>query len=162
MHDRTGDERERLLAAARDAATRAYAPYSRFRVGAAVCVTTAAGAEIVTGANVENASYGLTLCAERSALAAACALADAHRPAEPDQRIAQPPIITAIALACVDAPTDAPLSLRAPCGACRQWFAELAPNAMYYIDGEATALRLADLLPNPFQLRSPTPNPGPE
>ena len=82
--------REILLAAARIAATRAYAPYSRFRVGAAVVVATSNGPRIVTGANVENASYGLTLCAERAALAAACALPEAIRPSTEQARVSTP------------------------------------------------------------------------
>ncbi len=94
-------ERETLLIAAREAARCAYAPFSRFRVGAAVLVATADGARIVTGANVENASYGLTLCAERAALAAACALA-------PRTPAMTTPTITRIALACIDAPAEAP------------------------------------------------------
>lgn len=139
-------ERERLLAAAREAALRAYAPYSRFRVGAAVLVATEAGARVVTGANVENASFGLTLCAERSALAAACALATSRAD------IATPPAITRLALACVDAATEAPISARMPCGACRQWIAELAPDAIISVDGVDADLTLADLLPNAFVL----------
>jgi cytidine deaminase len=139
-------ERERLLATARAAAQHAYAPYSRFRVGAAVVVETAAGPEVVTGANVENASYGLTLCAERAALAAACLRVP---PAEPGSPL-QPPRITHVAIACVDAPADAPPAGRMPCGACRQWLAELAPNAVYYVDGAPQDLRLADLLPFAF------------
>ena len=146
--------RETLLAAARMAATRAYAPYSRFRVGAAVVVATPNGPRIVTGANVENASYGLTLCAERAALAAACALPEAIRPSTEQARVSTRPTITHIALACVDAPDDAPAGERMPCGACRQWFAELAPDAVYYVDGVPTDLILADLLPRPFKLGS--------
>lgn len=145
-------DRERLLALARQAAERAYAPYSRFRVGAAVVVVTADGPRVVTGANVENASYGLALCAERAALAAACALPDAIRPTDPASRVARAPSVTHVALACVDAPDDAPPASRMPCGACRQWFAELAPHATFYIDGVAGDLTLTDLLPQPFQL----------
>ena len=61
--------REQLIQRARAAALAAYAPYSKFRVGAAVVITHGGRSRVVTGANVENASYGLTLCAERSALA---------------------------------------------------------------------------------------------
>ncbi|HEX2347574.1 MAG TPA: cytidine deaminase [Ktedonobacterales bacterium] len=147
----------RLLALARQAAEQAYAPYSRFRVGAAVAVVTSSGLRVVTGANVENASYGLALCAERAALAAACALPDATRPTEAAPRVGSHPDITHVALACIDAPADAPPASRMPCGACRQWFAELAPHATFYIDGMAGPFTLADLLPQPFQLGSSGP-----
>ncbi|MDE3231511.1 MAG: hypothetical protein KGO05_16655, partial [Chloroflexota bacterium] len=95
---------------------------------------------------VENASYGLTLCAERSALAAACALATDRAD------IATPPHISRLALACIDADADAPLGARMPCGACRQWIAELAPDALISVDGLDADLTLADLLPNAFEL----------
>lgn len=134
--------REQLLVAAREAATHAYAPYSRFRVGAAVAIQTPEGLRVVTGANVENASYGLTLCAERTALAAALQLVASG------ERLA----ITHVAVACVDAPPDAPDAARMPCGACRQWLAELAPAAIYYVDGVPRDLTLADLLPDAFRL----------
>src|SRR5436309_1054212 len=97
---------ERLLQAAREASRRAYCPYSNFHVGAAVL----AGGKIFTGANVENASYGLTVCAERTAVFAAT-LAGAGR-------------IEAVAVACVDAADGADPALRMPCGACRQVLAE--------------------------------------
>lgn len=150
-------DRERLLTLARQAAEQAYAPYSRFRVGAAVAVVTPSGLRVVTGANVENASYGLALCAERAALAAACALPDAVRLTAAAQRVGSHPDITHVALACIDAPADAPPASRMPCGACRQWFAELAPHATFYIDGVAGSFTLVDLLPQPFWLSSSGP-----
>jgi cytidine deaminase len=153
-------DREQLLAMARAAAEQAYAPHSQFRVGAAVVVLTTHGPRIVTGANVENASYGLALCAERAALAAACALPDAIRPAERFARLATAPEITHVALTCVDAPADSSLASRMPCGACRQWFAELAPRATYYVDGDPRNLTLADLLPDAFQLESNAERPS--
>ena len=138
MTDTTAVEREELLAAARAAARHAWAPYSHFRVGAAVAVDTAEGRRIVTGANVENASYGLTLCAERAALAAACQLGAAG----------ERPQITAIAVVGLDAQPGECM----PCGACRQWFAELAPDADYYVEGVEETLHLDDLLPRRFTL----------
>lgn len=143
------DDRATLLAGARAAALRAYAPYSHFRVGAVVVVLTTTGPRMVAGANVENAAYGLALCAERAALATACALE--ARVARGDVEGA-PPTITHLAVACIDVPPEAPLGTRMPCGACRQWLAELAPDAVYYVDGVPGALRLADLLPHPFRL----------
>lgn len=124
----------RLLAAARAARARAYAPYSRFAVGAALLTRSGA---IVTGANVENASYGLSLCAERAALARA--LQEGHQPGE----------IVAVAVA-----TDAPAPTT-PCGACRQWLLELAPEAIVYCAGGAGAgpplvATVAELLPHAF------------
>lgn len=137
-------DRDTLLAAAREAALHAYAPYSHFRVGAAVVVASPDGTpRIITGANIENASYGLTLCAERAALATACAQTDPGGIA---------PHITHIAVACIDAPANASDASRSPCGACRQWFAELAPDATYYIDGIQQDLRLPDLLPYAFRI----------
>ena len=143
-------DRDTLLAKARAAAEHAYAPYSHFRVGAAVVVETPQGPRVVTGANIENASYGLTLCAERSALAAACMLEGAA-PAEGEDNRRQPRVM-AVAVACVDAPPDTLASQRSPCGACRQWLAELAPDAVYFVDGIPGELRLPDLLPYAFRL----------
>jgi len=93
-------QRKRLLAAARAVRLRAHAPYSRFRVGAAVVDERG---RIHVGCNVENASYGLTVCAERNAVAAAVA-AGAKR-------------IRAVAVVTRDGSS--------PCGACRQVLAEL-------------------------------------
>jgi homotetrameric cytidine deaminase len=128
------DEQAQLLAAARQARARAYAPYSGFAVGAAVRTR---DGRIIGGANVENASYGLTLCAERAALTRA--LQEGCRPGE----------IVAVAVA-----TEAALPT-APCGACRQWLHELAPEATVVCAGGPQAgpplvTRVADLLPHAF------------
>jgi len=147
--------REMLLAAAREAALHAYAPYSGFRVGAAVVVETPNGPQVVTGANIENASYGLTLCAERSALGAARMLAEPSAEGEAGRHAPRPLHITHVAVACLDVAADAPPARRTPCGACRQWLAELAPDAVYYVDGMPGDLHLDDLLPYAFRLETP-------
>lgn len=138
MSETRSAEREELLAVARAAGEHAWVPYSHFRVGAAVAVETAEGRRVVPGANIENASYGLTLCAERAALAAACQLV------APGER----PRIVAVAVVGLDARPGECM----PCGACRQWFAELAPDADIYIEGVAETLHLDDLLPRRFSL----------
>lgn len=127
-------DRESLLALARETAQHAHCPFSHFRVGAALV----AGEQIFVGVNIESTSYGLTLCAERSALATAIT--------------AQAGPITRIAIACIDASSDAPLHKRMPCGACRQWLADFAPEAEIYIDGSERSFRITDLLPFAFQL----------
>ena len=126
--------REELLQHARQAALRAHCPYSHFRVGAALV----AGEQIFVGVNVEISSYGLTLCAERTALASAMTAG------------AGP--ITHVAVACIDAPDDAPANERTPCGACRQWLADLAPHAIIFIDGIQKDFTVNDLLPHAFGL----------
>lgn len=131
-------QQQELLEQARHAAYQAYAPYSRFRVGAAVL----ADGKIYPGANVENASYGLALCAERAALAHA--------------RVHGAENIEGVAIYCLDAPTDErgaiPEDLALPCGACRQWLAELAPDAWIVTNASPSPSRLADLLPRAFKL----------
>jgi cytidine deaminase len=97
-----------LINAARAAAARAYCPYSRFSVGAAVL--TGAG-EVFSGCNVENASYGLTICAERSAIF---------------QAVARGGGSLSIRAVVVYTPTATPT---APCGACRQVINEFGPDA---------------------------------
>jgi cytidine deaminase len=141
-------DREELLARARTAAGHAYAPYSHFRVGAAVVVDWGDERRVVTGANVENASYGLTLCAERAALAAAVT-SDASAGGSGSATVTQ------VAIACIDASSTSSPEQLTPCGACRQWLAELAPDAEYYIDGLPGAFRLADLLPLAFRAVPP-------
>ncbi len=117
--------------AARD---RAYAPYSKFQVGAAVL---AEDGTIVSGANVENASFGLSLCAER--VAAAGAVAAGHQN------------LAAIAIATCGA--------AAPCGACRQFLAEFGPEMVVLLvdaDGPENVREttLKNLLPEQFHLDS--------
>jgi cytidine deaminase len=123
-----------LVAAARAARERAIAPYSHFRVGAAL--ETADGT-IISGCNIENASYGLTTCAERVALLKA--LSDGHRDFV---RIA------------VVADTDAPTS---PCGPCRQLLWEYCgdiPVIMANLTTVTATHQLAALFPLPFDRRS--------
>lgn len=132
------DSTRDLVALAAKAAREAYAPYSGFRVGAAV----RGEHGIYLGTNVENASYGLALCAERAALAAAVAAGDRR--------------INAIGIACIDAPNDAGAEQRLPCGACRQWLAELAPDAMVATLGVAHDYRVPELLPFAFALEDKT------
>jgi homotetrameric cytidine deaminase len=125
-----------LLDAAQAAALNAYAPYSGFRVGAALVLS---GGAIVTGANVENVSYGLTICAERAALVRAVA---EHGPAIR---------IRAIAVANLN---NAPSP---PCGACRQMLAEFAePDAdvIFPANGVVRSMRFAELLPFAFSTKA--------
>ncbi len=123
-----------LILHARAAAERAYVPYSHFRVGAAVEVDGATFA----GCNVENASYGLTVCAERVALFTA--VAAGHR------RIAR------LAVTCVDASPALGEQGRMPCGACRQVMVELmGPDGEVLVDGVRT-FRVSELLPTAFTL----------
>jgi len=130
---------ESLRDAARKAAGSAYCPYSGFHVGAAIL----AGGTVFTGANVENASYGLTTCAERTA-AFAAVLAGHRR-------------FDAIAVSCVDVDEAAAAKhpeMLMPCGACRQLLAEFAsPDTLILVD-RAGEFRLAELLPMAFRLRS--------
>lgn len=125
---------EELLQAAREAGRRAHCPYSNFHVGAAVL----ADGRVYTGANVENASYGLTICAERTAVFAAV-LAGAKR-------------IEAVAVACLDAVDGGDPASFMPCGACRQVLAEFAgPDVPVHVDRAGT-FTLGDLLPRAFRL----------
>ncbi len=133
-------DRESLLAAARVAAQAAYAPYSKFRVGAVVL---ADDGRLFSGCNVENASYGLCLCAERNALASAIA-AGARR-------------FTAVAVTCLDASAALGPEGRSPCGACRQWLLELAPDAIIHLDGIDRPWTSRELLPLGFVLDAGRP-----
>jgi cytidine deaminase len=126
----TDDE---LIEAARAACERAYAPYSKFRVGAALSLD---NGTIITGCNVENASYGLTICAERAAIFAAIASGSK--------------VIPRIAVA-VATPTDSMAALM-PCGACLQVLTEfMPPDGKVLIAGRGE-FALRDLLPHSFAL----------
>jgi cytidine deaminase len=118
-----------LLAFAREAKAKAYAPYSEFRVGAAVF----AGGEIYEGCNVENAAYGSTICAERGAAMAAV--------------MAGQRFFDAIAIiGDSESPT-------VPCGACRQFLAEFNPEMRVVMGGSTDAvmvMTLDELLPEAF------------
>lgn len=127
-----------LTAHAAGAAEHAYAPYSRFRVGAALLLETGA---IVTGANVENASYGLTICAERSAVVRAVA---EHGP---EMRV------TACAI------TNLNQAASPPCGACLQVLCEfMLPASRVIFRGQADweDYRFEEMLPHRFHLRRNT------
>jgi len=126
---------ENLLESARHAAQNSYSPYSGFRVGAALLLTSG---EIVTGTNVENVSYGLTICAERSALVSAVSqFGPAIR-------------IEAVAVANLNNAASP------PCGACRQVLAEFilseAPVIFPAADGART-MPFAEILPLAFDMK---------
>ena len=125
--------REKLLRQARAAMKSAYAPYSHFQVGAAILLS---DGRIFTGCNVENASYGLTSCAERNAIFAAVAAS------------ARKPTITAVA---VVNRRGIPCS---PCGACRQVIAEFGPDAVvWYLGAKGIVSRtMRELLVDGFVL----------
>jgi homotetrameric cytidine deaminase len=117
---------EALLARAHRAAASAYAPYSGFHVGAAALLR---DGRVVTGGNVENASYGLTLCAERAALARA--VAEGARPGD----------VEAVAVTA------------SPCGGCRQWLREFrVERVLFDHDGVVLVRSAAELLPDSFDL----------
>ena len=133
----TTAELDSLTRAAGRAAEHAYAPYSAFRVGAAVLTELG----IFAGANVENASYGLSFCAERAALTAAVN-AGARQ-------------CRAIVIQFGD-PAGAPSNALKPCGACRQWMVELmTPDAIVHIATTGETFTLDTLLPNAFVLNKP-------
>lgn len=130
----TSEIRETLITAACAARPSAYAPYSRFTVGAALL---ADDRQVYTGVNVENASYGLTVCAERNAIGA-MALAGGRR-------------VLAVAVCTENGVT--------PCGACRQVLSEFAPHEgdvpVWIVDGPGAVREttLAALLPDDFGAR---------
>lgn len=122
-----------LLGLATQALTRAYAPYSNFQVGAAILTQ---DGHVFTGCNVENASYGLTNCAERSAIFTAVQQTEGK--------------LALRAVAIVNG-SQAPCS---PCGACRQVIAEFGKDVVVIFQGENgfQESNIADLLPATFRL----------
>lgn len=132
MVGESGNSGERLRDAAFAAMENAYAPYSRFRVGAAI---QAASGEIVAGCNVENAAYGEALCAERVAVAAAVAQG-----------------LTTFEEIAIASESDEPSP---PCGSCRQTMSEFAPDLLirsYARNGKQATWHLSELLPEAFAL----------
>ena len=121
---------ETVMEAARGASERAYAPYSNFHVGAAILT---GGGKIYQGSNIENASYGLSVCAERNA-ATTMAFAD------PEDRV--------IELVAVYSPNASPCF---PCGACRQFLREFGCKEVVVDDGSGLRrYSFREILPNSF------------
>ena len=122
-----------LIAAARSARANAYAPYSHFAVGAALLTRDGV---VYQGCNIENASYGLTNCAERTALFRA--VADGRKPGD-------------FTMLAVVADTDGPVS---PCGACRQVILELGGKDLQVVlanlKGDVAVYAASELLPGAF------------
>ncbi|MFK4871004.1 cytidine deaminase [Novosphingobium sp. ZW T3_23] len=137
-------QRDALIAAARDAATRAYAPYSQFHVGAALLL---ADGSVVTGANVENASYGLSLCAETVAVSGILSSGTFRENGGKLEAVA----VTGGAPGAAGQGDTV-----TPCGRCRQILNEIAQiggtDPLVWCDGAEGVLetRLSDLLPHAF------------
>ncbi len=129
----SAEQQEQMLAAARAAFKNAHAPYSNFKVGATVLTERGT---LYQGCNVENASYGLTICAERNAIFAAVAAEGSDM------------TIKAVAVATAN---DGPC---APCGACRQVIFEFGPDALILFRGQSGTEQMAitKLLPEGFRL----------
>jgi cytidine deaminase len=130
MNDITDEMWNELYEAAREAREQAYAPYSGFAVGAAVL---SESGEIFVGCNVENASIGATVCAERTAIGSAVAGGERRFEA-----------------LCVVTDLDAPA---APCGICRQFIAEFCDDLQILLanlDGERELVTLDEILPHRF------------
>ena len=127
--------KETLLKAAREAKENTYSPYSDFPVGAAVLLE---DGQIFKGTNIENASYGLTCCAERVALFSA--------------RTASSAKVIGLAISIGHHEADLPKDSLVPCGACRQVMSEfLGPEVPVHVDGNRS-FTMNELLPHSFKL----------
>ncbi len=127
--------RRHLLQSARRAMKHAHAPYSKFRVGAAILLT---DGKIFSGCNVENASYGMTNCAERTAIFSAVAQLG------PKIEIQAVTVVNDHGVPC------------SPCGACRQVIYEFGPDAIIFFqgkDGNPKQAHITELLPEGFRLQ---------
>ncbi len=137
MDELSAEQIGQLMAAAQQASERAYVPFSGFQVGAAIL--TGDGA-IFTGCNVENSSYGLTNCAERTAIFSAVAAGALSA----ERTLVAVAVVNRRGVAC------------SPCGACRQVIFEFGPQAVVIYraqNGEITQTKIQDLLPEGFRLR---------
>ncbi|MBS0185949.1 MAG: cytidine deaminase [Proteobacteria bacterium] len=130
--------KEILINKAKDASKNAYAPHSKFKVGAAVLTE---NGKIYTGCNVENASYGLTICAERNAIFSAVAHEGPH-----------------MRLKMIVVSTNPQVSLASSCGACRQVISEFASKDTRIIfpkEGDYIDVSLEEILPLQFVFVAP-------
>jgi cytidine deaminase len=126
--------RDRLLRAARKVMKNAYAPFSNFKVGAAILTSKG---KVFVGCNVENSSYGMTNCAERTAIFSAIAKDG------PDLEISAVAVVNDHGVPC------------SPCGACRQVIYEFGPEAVIFYEGDKGPKqnRITELLPEGFRLK---------
>jgi cytidine deaminase len=137
MAELSAEQAQQLLAAAQRASERAYAPFSGFCVGAAIL---AQSGEVFTGCNVENSSYGLSNCAERTAIFTAVAAGALSA----DRGFVAVAVVHREGAVC------------SPCGACRQVIFEFGPEAVVIYrgqGGEIVQLKVRELLPDGFRLR---------
>ena len=131
------DQRERLLKASRGALLQSYSPYSKFKVGAAIQGIKTGANKIFTGCNIENASYSLSICAERVALFRAVSVG-----------------YTSFKAIAISSTSDKPIF---PCGACRQVLAEFCriSSLTVYMDKDTSNYKLDELFPHPFKKEVP-------
>lgn len=123
------------------AAQNSYSPYSKFKVGAAALFGSLDGGQgVFVGANVENASYGLTICAERTAIFNGVTAGFTK--------------LLAIAVACPSITPGMPIEYGMPCGACRQVMSEFGDDETVIFVGDQLVTKLKQLLPLAFSLKS--------